>query len=172
MKSLACCALLLMLTGFAAAEPQVIIDTDFGVPGKSFAEIAATKGIRITGRLPEGWDDNSNWKNNVVADYKPIREGDQRFLRVQQTSGEGLQFMHDMPGMEKQKRVLPLEFHGPQSHGHQPRRARLGPPYTALSSFTPATDGQWRDFSYDFRLPRIGSRSACFFTRPAMAVST
>ena len=30
----------------------------------------------------------------------------------------------------------------------------LGPPYRSLSPFSPATDGQWRDFSYDFRLSR------------------
>ena len=68
----------MLLAGSAAAEPQVIIDTDFGVPGKAFEEINATKGIRITGSLPEGWSDNTNWKNNVVADYKldQVRAGD------------------------------------------------------------------------------------------------
>ncbi len=28
----------------------------------------------------------------------------------------------------------------------------VGAPYSTLSAFTPATDGQWRDFAYDFRL--------------------
>ena len=75
MKSLICCALFLILPGLAAAEPQVILDTDFGVRGKSFEEIIAAKGVRITGSLPKGWGDNSNWKNNVVADYKPDKRG-------------------------------------------------------------------------------------------------
>ncbi len=101
MKSLMCGALVLMLTGFAGAEPQVIIDTDFGVPGKAFEESIPAKGIHIAGSLPEGWGDNTNWKSNVVADYKPIAEDGRRFLRVQQTSGDGLQFMHRLPGVER-----------------------------------------------------------------------
>jgi len=152
MKSLACCALLLMLTGFAYARPQVIIDTDFGVPGKSFAEINAAKGNRITGSLPEGWHDNTDWKSNVLADYRPSREGDQRFLRVEQTSGEGLQFAHDMPGMEKGSEHCRLSFTARSLTGVSLGVRVLGPPYTALSSYTPATNGQWRDYSYDFRL--------------------
>ena len=106
MKRLIGCAVLLLLTGSAAAEPQVIIDTDFGVPGKAFEEINEAKGIRITGSLAEGWGDNTNWKNNVAADYKWISEGGRQFLRVQQTSGDGLQFMHGLSGMEKKKRVI------------------------------------------------------------------
>ena len=110
MKSLVCCALFWILAGFAHAEPQVILDTDFGVPGKAFAEINAAKGIRITGSLPEGWGDNSNWKNNVVAEYRPMSEGGRRFLRVRQTSGDGLQFMHRLPGMEKKNGYYRLTF--------------------------------------------------------------
>ena len=44
MKSLIGCVLFLLLTGSAAAEPQVIIDTDFGVPGKAFEEIDRGEG--------------------------------------------------------------------------------------------------------------------------------
>ena len=127
MKSLICCALFLILAGSADAEPQVIIDTDFGVPGKAFKEITATKGIRITGSLAEGWGDNSNWKNNVVADYKPMSEGGRRFLRVRQTSGDGLQFMHGLPGMEKKNGYYRLTFTARSRHGRQPRRARYRP---------------------------------------------
>jgi len=73
----------------AFAEPQVILDTDFDGPGKAFSQIDSSKGLRITGTLPEGWSDNSAWKDKVAADYKPVAEGERRFLRVEQTSGEG-----------------------------------------------------------------------------------
>ena len=152
MKSFICCASVLILVGSARAEPQVIIDTDFGVAGKAFQEIAATKGIRITGSLADGWGDNSNWKNNVVAEYKPINEGGRRFLRVRQTSGDGLQFMRGLPGMEKKNGYYRLTFTARSLTGISLGVRDLGPPYSTLSSFTPATDGQWRDFSYDFRL--------------------
>ncbi len=152
MKRLIGCAVLLLLTGSAAAEPQVIIDTDFGVPGKAFEEINAAKGIRITGSLAEGWGDNTNWKNNVAADYKWISEGGRQFLRVQQTSGDGLQFMHGLSGMEKEKGYYRLTFTARSLTGVSLGVRDVGAPYSTLSSFSPATDGQWRDFSYDFRL--------------------
>lgn len=101
---------------------RVILDTHFGIPGKAFEEIVAAKGIRITGSLPEGWGDNSNWKNNVVAEYKPVSENGQRFLRVRQTSGDGLQFMHGLPGLEKEGGYYRLTCTA-QCHGRQPRRA-------------------------------------------------
>ena len=59
MKIIACFALWLILTGVAGAEPQAIIDSDFGVPGKPFETITAAKGVRIIGRLPDGWRNNS-----------------------------------------------------------------------------------------------------------------
>ena len=152
MKSLMCGALCLMLAGFAGAESQVIIDTDFGVPGKSFEESIAAKGIRITGSLPEGWGDNTSWKSNVVADYKLLTEDGRRFLRVQQTSGDGLQFMHRLPGVEKEHGYYRLTFTARSLTGVSLGVRDIGAPYSTLSPFTPATDGQWRDFSYDFRL--------------------
>ena len=66
MKIIACFAVWLILTGVAGAEPQAIIDTDFGVAGKPYERITAAKGVRIIGRLPDGWSDNSEWKSNVV----------------------------------------------------------------------------------------------------------
>lgn len=152
MKIPMCGALCLTLAGFASAEAQVIIDTDFGAPGKSFEEIVAAKGIRITGSLPEGWGDNTSWKSNVVADYQRITEDGRRFLRVRQTSGDGLQFMHRLPGMEKEKGYYRLTFTARSLTGVNLGVRDIGAPYSTLSPFTPATDGQWRDFSYDFRL--------------------
>ncbi|MEI6500372.1 MAG: hypothetical protein WCP21_05015, partial [Armatimonadota bacterium] len=77
----------LLLAGMASAAPEVLIDTDFGVPGKAFSDVNAEKGNSVTGLLPEGWSDNSGWKNKVVAEYKPVTEGGRSFLRVSQTSG-------------------------------------------------------------------------------------
>lgn len=147
-----CGAPFLILASLAVAEPQVLVDTDFGLPGKSFESLVAAKGVRITGRLAEGWSDNTNWKNNVVADYGQGSEGGRRFLRVQQTSGDGLQFMHRLPGMEKVQGYYRLTFTARSLTGLTLGVRDIGAPYRTLSSFSPATDGQWRDFSYDFRL--------------------
>ena len=87
---LAATVLLLSNPGFAA--PQVLIDTDFGGPGKAFSDLNAEKGTRITGSLPEGWSENTGWKSKVLAEYTPTSEAGCRFLRITQTSGDGLQF--------------------------------------------------------------------------------
>ena len=147
-----CFALVLGLANVASAEPQVIIDTDFGAAGKAFKEIDAAKGIRITGSLAEGWGDNSNWKSNVVAQYQPMREGGRHFLRVQQTSGDGLQFAHGLPGIEKESGYYRLTFTARSVTGVSLGLRDVGAPYSTLASFSPATDGLWRDFSFDFRL--------------------
>lgn len=152
MKSHICCILFLSLAGSVGAQPQVILDTDFGVPGKAFEVIAAPKSIRITGNLASGWSDNTSWKNNVVANYTPISEGGRKFLRVQQTSGDGLQFMHRLPGIEKEKGYYRLTFTARSVTGVSLSVRELSAPYRTLSPFSPTTDGQWRDFSYDFRL--------------------
>ena len=152
MKTVMCCVLFVILAGVAGAEPQVIIDTNFGTLGKPFESIIATKGIRITGSLAEGWSDNTNWKNNVVADYRQASEGGRRFLRVQQTSGDGLQFMHRLPGVEKVNGYYRLTFTARSLTGVTLGVRDIGAPYSTLSSFSPATDSQWRDFSFDFRL--------------------
>jgi len=147
-------SLFLVLPAVARAEPRVIIDTDFGVPGRPFQEIDRSKGIRITGSLPQGWGDNSNWKSNVVAEYKPASEAGRRFLRVRQTSGGGLQFVHPLPGFEKESGYYRLTLTARSHAGVSLAVRDNGPPYRAWASFTPETDGQWRDFSYDFRLSR------------------
>ena len=143
MKIIACFALWLILTGVAGAEPQAIIDSDFGVPGKPFETITAAKGVRITGRLPDGWRDNSEWKRNVVAEYKPMSEGGRDFLRVEQTSGDGLQFMHRLPPLDDASAYYRLTLTARSLTGVSLGIRDVGPPYSTLSSFTPATDGQW-----------------------------
>ena len=60
--------------------------------------------------------------------------------------------MHGLPGMEKEKGYYRLTFTARSLTGVSLGVRDIGAPYSTLSSFSPATDGQWRDFSYDFRL--------------------
>lgn len=152
MRSLICCALFVILTSFAVAEPQVIIDTDFGAPGKAISDINAAKGNSITGSAPEGWSDNTGWKDKVVIAYKPMTEDGQKFLRIEQTSGDGVQFTHGLPGIEKESGYYRLTFTARSPLDASMGIRDVGAPYSTLSAFTPAMDGKWHDFSYDFRL--------------------
>jgi hypothetical protein len=143
---------MLVLGGVALAAPQVLLDTDFGKPGKAFADVNAANGNRITGTLPEGWSDNSGWKSKVVAEYTPSGEADRRFVRITQTSGDGLQFTCPLPGLEKEPGYYRLSFTARSVVGGSPALRFIGAPYTTVWSATPALDAQWRDLSYDFRL--------------------
>jgi hypothetical protein len=162
MKIIACFALLLILTGVAGAEPQAIIETDFGVPGKPFETITAARGVGITGPLPDGWRDNSEWKSNVVAEYMPMSEGGRDFLRIEQASGDGLHFMHRLPPRDDANAYYRLTLTARSLTGVSLGIRNVGPPYSTLTSFTPATDGQWRDFFYDFRLSPHSSEIGLF----------
>jgi len=142
----------LLFSGAAVAAPQVLIDTDFGSPGEAFSDIDTAKGNRITGALPEGWSDNTGWKSKVVAEYTATAEGGRGFLRVSQTSGDGLQFTHALPGAEKEAGYYRLGFSARSLAGGSLGVRFVGGPYTTVWSASPAMDGQWRDFSYDFRL--------------------
>jgi hypothetical protein len=146
----------------AFAQPSIIIDTDFGGPGKALYEVDAAKGLRITGTLPEGWGDNSAWKEKVVADYRPMTEDGRRFVRVEQTSGDGLQFMHDLPALHKEDGYYRITFTGRSVIGISLGIRDQGKPYTMIKEFAPRMTGQWKDFSYDFRLPQRPQPFALF----------
>jgi hypothetical protein len=145
-------AAVLLGAGVALAAPQVLIDTDFGAPGVPFSEVNAAQGNRITGSLPEGWAENSGWKGRVVATYTPMAEGGRRFLHIEQTSGDGLQFVHMLPGMEKERGYYRLSFTARSVAGGSVGLRFLGSPYTTVWSADPGMGGQWRDYAYDIQL--------------------
>jgi len=138
--------------GVASAAPQALIDTDFGVPGKAFEDTNAEQGNRITGSLPEGWSDNTGWKSKVLAEYRPTTEEGRTFLRITQTSGDGLQFTHALPDIEKENGYFRLTLTARSLTGGSLGVRFVGAPYSTVWSVSPAMDAQWRDFSYDFRL--------------------
>lgn len=158
---LAAATLLAAVPAFAA--PQVLIDTDFGAPGKPFSDVNADRGNSITGSLPEGWGENSGWKEKVVATYTPVIEGGHAFLRISQTSGDGLQFTHALPGTHREGGYFRLSFTARSLVGGSLGVRFAGSPYTTVWSVDPALDGQWRDYSYDFRLSPQPQELGLFF---------
>lgn len=156
-------AVALMAATAALAAPQVLIDTDFGTPGKPFSDVNADRGNGITGSLPEGWSENSGWKSKVVATYTPTAEGGRRFLRIRQTSGDGLQFAHALPGIEEEPGYYRLSFTARSIAGGSLGVRFMGGPYTTVWSVDPGMDGQWRDYSYDIRLSKQPQELGLFF---------
>jgi hypothetical protein len=72
-------AVIAMFPGEVCAE--TLIDTNFGSANRPVEIIDEQKDLRITGFLPEGWDDNSSWAK-VHLDYQHKKEGDLEFLRI------------------------------------------------------------------------------------------
>lgn len=134
------------------ASPVVLIDTDFGAGGSKVSDVDAAKGNRIVGSLPEGWSDNSGWKSHVVAEYSQMAEGGRRFTRVRQASGDGLQFVHALGGFDREAGYYRLTLTARSVVGASIGIRFMGPPYSSPWTATPAMDGAWRTFSYDFRL--------------------
>lgn len=141
-----------LLATVAGAVPEVLIDTDFTVPGKAFESIIPDKGVHITGALPEGWSENTSWKDGVVARYTPLEQDGERFLRISQSSGDGLQFRHLLPGVEKAGGHYRLTLSARSVTGGSLAVRFDGPPYNTVWSFTPPMDAQWREFTHDFKL--------------------
>ncbi len=69
-RSCAC----MVLAVAASAALEVVVDTEFGGPGRTFEDVRLGKGIRVTVSLPEGWSDNGGWKDSVAASYTPVAE--------------------------------------------------------------------------------------------------
>jgi hypothetical protein len=143
---------LLWVTSLALATPQVLIDTDFGQPGKPFSEIHADKGVHLTGSLPEGWAENTGWKANAVATYQPVTEEGRSFLRISQTSGDGLQFNYNLPAMVKAGGYFRLTLTARSVTGGSLAMRYIEAPYSTARALTPALTGQWQDFTFDFRM--------------------
>ncbi|MEN6546760.1 MAG: hypothetical protein ABFE07_12050 [Armatimonadia bacterium] len=143
---------LLLLPLLAGAEPEVLVDTDFGSPGKVFEDLKPEAGNRITGALPEGWSDNTGWRKNTVIEYQPLEEAGRKFVRVLQKSGGGAQFTHGLPGVEKTAGYYRLTLTARSVTGGSFALRFVGAPYATVWEATPGLTDQWQDFSYDLRV--------------------
>jgi hypothetical protein len=65
----------------ANINAKTLIDTDFGNATHEVNIINEQKNLQITGKLPDGWSDNSEWAK-VQVDYQPVDEDGLKFLRI------------------------------------------------------------------------------------------
>jgi len=71
----------IMIMISANVNAKTLIDTDFGIATHEINVINEQRDLRITGKLPDGWNDNSEWAK-VHVDYQPIDEDGIKFLRI------------------------------------------------------------------------------------------
>lgn len=72
---------MLMTTISANVNAKTLFDTDFGIVTHEVKVINEQKELSITGKLPDGWNDNSEWAK-VHVDYQLMDEDGLKFLRI------------------------------------------------------------------------------------------
>ncbi len=147
---LTCIALLLLVPAVASAAPRTLVDSDFGARGVPIPTGLAQG--RVTGSLPAGWRDNSEWAKAYV-DYKASREAGRAFTRVDVTRIEDgwaqMAFNLPQPAAPVLMR-LSLSVRSATASPLQVGVRLLGPPYTFVWQTTLSTTPEWKPYSYEF----------------------
>lgn len=144
-----------LLPALAYAAPKVLIDTDFGTAATPVNDVSADGAKRITGVLPEGWNENSGWGKDAVITYERREEAGRAFLRVTKAGGPCQLSCHLPPVTEPVFCRLELTA---RSASHAALNAGIrdaGAPYSFHWSTPPELNDKWQDLSYEFRLERL-----------------
>lgn len=146
------CHLLLLVALVLPASAQTLINTDFSKVDHPAG--VAEKNPRATGKLPEGWSDNSGWAK-VWVDYASGEEEGRAYLNLNVTKAEDgkVQMMHMLPTLDVEAYYrVTLLARSPTRASVQIGIRDAGPPYQFVWQETPGLTESWKSFSYDFRL--------------------
>jgi hypothetical protein len=150
----------------AAAAPRTVVDSDFGSGG---AAIPAAQGPgHISGRLPAGWRENSEWAKASVT-YTETAEQARTFTHVDVTSiGEGwAQIACNLPDVKEPVLVrLSLTMRSPTAMPVQIGVRLLGTPYTFLWDTTSTLSADWEDYAFEFPLEPSKQPAGLFLVFP------
>jgi hypothetical protein len=149
-----------MLSGTVVAQTSVI-DTDFGRRDG----LLVVKGERLSGSLPAGWRDNSEWAP-VWVSYEPMEREGRAFVRADVTRVDTgrCQIVHDLPrATEETFYRLRLVTRAPTGTAVD-IIVREGPaPYRTLWSTRPNLRGGWQDQTIDFRMDKFDGDIGLYF---------
>jgi len=135
------------------SDAQVAIDTAFG-PGQAIQTSAPD---RITGSLPSGWRDNSEWAK-VWVDYRPGEDQARPFTRVSTSRiDEGwTQLNHSLPAIRGETYVrLELTARSLDDKMLRVSLREAGIPYTSYWETTAKLGAEWKSLRYEFRRGKI-----------------
>ena len=152
-------SLLLLLLLAAAAPAQTLIDTDF-----SGNYQPAASGSRVTGALPHGWRDNSNFGRTWV-NYAKLQESVRTFLRVDITKFEDgwCQFLAPLPRFEQETWLrLTVSARSPDGLLASLGVRRSGSPYRFLWEETKTFTADWKDYTFYGHVPKAGFDTGFF----------
>ena len=152
----------LVLPSVVLAAPATLIDSDFGSGGVAIPADHAPG--RISGALPAGWRDNSEWAKAYVT-YQAAREQDRAFTRVDLTriDSDWAQISFDLPEVKAPCLMrLAVEVRSPTASSVQVGVRLRGAPYTFLWETTLAVGPQWRARFFEFPLERNAEPASLF----------
>jgi hypothetical protein len=136
----------------AAAAPRDLIDSDFGSAGVPIPADAAPG--RVSGSLPAGWRENSQWAKTYVT-YREMREPERAFTRVEVTRIDDgwAQMAFNLPDLKAPVLMrLSFSMRSATSSPVQVGVRLLGSPYTFLWDTAPTVTPEWKQYSYEFPL--------------------
>jgi hypothetical protein len=135
----------------ASLAAQSLIDTDF-----SGAYQPPARGERVTGSLPRGWRDNSNF-GRVWVNYAKMQEAGRGFLRVDITRVEDgwCQFLSPLPHFDQETYLrLTLALRNPEGLMITMGVRHSGTPYKFLWETTQTYSADWKDYTFYGRVSR------------------
>lgn len=151
---LAIYAILALLS--ANAHAVVLIDTDFGDAAQKVDVADPDKELRVTGRLPNGWIDNSSWAS-VQAEYLPMVEERLPFLRIHVgkiTDGRCQLAYRPLPDLHRENYYrLSLKARSSSYSSINLGIRTQGSPYRFLWEKRQQFSESWQKCSFDFRVP-------------------
>lgn len=129
----------------ALAPAQTLIDTDFSGNYQPLSD-----GPRITGSLPHGWRDNSNFGRTWV-NYSQLKEAQRAFLRVDVTKFEDgwCQFLAPLPRFTQDTYLrLTISMRSPDGLLTNLGVRRLSSPYRFVWRETKTFTAEWKDYTF------------------------
>lgn len=147
------------------------VDTDFGQASNKVEYAAGIAKGKITGVVPEGWSDNSNWADVDVA-YQPAESEGRKFLRLNITrvqSGNA-QLTYTLPDIMENEVICEFQIvmrnqsQAPVSAGLRLR----GTPYTYLWDSPPLASGEWETHTFRFRVKKNDQPIGLYLRAPGV----
>jgi hypothetical protein len=144
------------------ADGDVVLEPNFGTGPYS----PVTTNSRVTGKLPEGWEDDSAWAQ-VWMKVGPQTEENVKFFRLDQTKreyGRGV-IRHPLPDIRKETFFrLRLRARSRTNTPVQIQLRMIPYPWTSSWNTVPNLGSHWRTYTYKFRVGPQKQKSGLFIS--------
>lgn len=150
---------LVAISVLAATPVKPPVNTDFTKVKFYKIQFKPTDEKVITGKLPSGWIDNSDWNPQITVSYDQVTEDGIAFLRMDKSAGGRAQLAFNiskkLPAGEYR---LTVEWKSPISCTPEYGVRLTGEPYTFLWVKKPEVGDEWEVVEEDFEFDPEGAQ--------------